>query len=177
MPATCHFSLVEWAVLLFMYYLASTQLFLYILPFFNLHWLLYHGILWATIGVKLSDAKLTNLSPGRKGPSWHPMQWNAYFSVMEPMGTWATGYGTLRTGNGSREMTWSLMKTLSSQTEHNPKSARESILVSLNLILRPKCPMPNPIWPTTPNWTQIGKWFDRRIPINKKNDQGRIPIN
>ena len=36
---------------------------------------------------------------GRKGPSWHPMQRNAYFSVMEPMGYSAIGYGTRRIGN------------------------------------------------------------------------------
>ena len=32
-----------------MYHLASTELFLYILPFINLHWLLYHVILWVNV--------------------------------------------------------------------------------------------------------------------------------
>ena len=37
--------------------------------------------------------------PRDKRRSWHPMQQIAYFSMMEPMGTSTTVYGTLRTGN------------------------------------------------------------------------------
>ena len=40
------------------------------------------------------DAKLMRSSHGRKEPSFHPMQQNAYFSVTEPMGSSVTDMGS-----------------------------------------------------------------------------------
>ena len=44
-------------------------------------------------GIVYSDVRPSHLFHGRKGPSWHPSQQNASFSIMELMGNSDIGYG------------------------------------------------------------------------------------
>ena len=59
---------------------------------------LWSGKEQPTIDSAYSDAKPMH-SHRRKGLNWHPMQRNAYFLVMEPMGNSDIDYGTRRIGN------------------------------------------------------------------------------